>query len=132
MKQVNSQFDVAIIGGGVIGCAIAWRLGQAGLRVVVLERGDVGREASWAAGGMLAPLAEASQTDAFCEIAVESRAMYAELARELCEVTGIDIEYRTEGTLYLAFTDEDEDELEQRWQWQRAAGLNVENSMPMV
>lgn len=125
MKQVNSQFDVAIIGGGVIGCSIAWRLGQAGLRVVVIERGEVGREAAWAAGGMLAPLAEANQADAFFELAVASRAIYADLARELCEVTGIDIEYRTEGTLYLAFTDEDEEELEHRWQWQRAAGLNV-------
>ncbi len=126
MNSVNSQFDVAIIGGGVIGCAIAWRLGQADLRVVVIERGDVGREASWAAGGMLAPFAEASQTDAFFELAVASRALYADLARELREVTGIDIEYRTEGTLYLAFTNEDEEELEQRWQWQRAAGLKVE------
>ena len=125
MNQVHSQFDAAIIGGGVIGCAIAWRLGQAGMRVVVIERGEVGREASWAAGGMLAPLAEADQADAFFELAVASRAMYAELARELREVTGIDIEYRTEGTLYLAFTDKDEEELGQRWQWQQAAGLNV-------
>ncbi len=125
MNQVNLQFDVAIIGGGVIGCAIAWRLGQAGLRVVVIERGEVGREASWAAGGMLAPLAEADQADAFFELAVASRAMYAEFAHELRAATGIDIEYRTEGTLYLAFTDEDEEELEHRWQWQCAAGLNV-------
>ena len=125
MNQVNLQFDVAVIGGGVIGCAIAWRLGQAGLRVVVIERGEVGREASWAAGGMLAPLAEADQANAFFELAVASRAMYAAFAHELRETTGIDIEYRTEGTLYLAFTDEDEEELEHRWQWQRAAGLNV-------
>ncbi len=130
MNSVNSQFDVAIIGGGVVGCAIAWRLGQADLRVVVIERGDVGREASWAAGGMLAPFAEASQKDAFFELAVASRAMYADLARELREVTGIDIEYRTEGTLYLAFTNQDEEELEQRWQWQRAAGLKVEKLSP--
>ncbi len=125
MNQAPQQFDAAIIGGGIIGCAIAWRLGQAGLGVVVIERGEVGREASWAAGGMLAPLAEADQADAFFELAVASRAMYADLARELRAVTGIDIEYRTEGTLYLAFTDEDEEELEHRWQWQHAMGLNV-------
>lgn len=125
MNQVRYSFDAAIVGGGVIGCALAWRLGQAGMRVVVIERGDVGREASWAAGGMLAPLAEANQADAFFELAVASRAMYAEFARELRQVTGIDIEYRTEGTLYVALTDEDEIELERRWQWQQAAGLNV-------
>jgi glycine oxidase len=126
MNQVHHSFDVAVIGGGVIGCAIAWRLGQAGQRVVVIERGEVGREASWAAGGMLAPLSEADQADAFFELAVASRAMYAGLARELRRVTGIDIEYRTEGTLYLALTDKDEVELEQRWRWQQAAGLKVE------
>lgn len=121
----EQKFDVAIIGGGVIGCAIAWRLGQAGMRVVVIERGQPGREASWAAGGMLAPLAEADRADEFFHLCVASRAMYADFARELRAATGLDIEYRTEGTLYLALTTDDEEELERRWQWQHDAGLNV-------
>lgn len=125
MNQTHHSFDAAVIGGGVIGCAIAWRLAQGGMRVVVIERGVIGREASWAAGGMLAPLAEADQADAFFDLAVASRAMYADFARELRTITRIDIEYRTEGTLYLALTDKDEEELEHRWQWQHAAGLNV-------
>jgi glycine oxidase len=125
MTTPVSSFDTAIIGGGVIGCSIAWRLAQAGQRVVVIERGAIGQEASWAAGGMLAPLAEADGIDAFFELCVASRALYADFARELREASGIDIEYRTEGTLYLALTDEDEAELEHRWQWQHAAGLNI-------
>jgi glycine oxidase len=125
MLKSPRQFDAAIIGGGVIGCSIAWRLAQAGMRVVVIERGAVGHEASHAAGGMLAPLAEADAADDFFHLAVASRAMYAEFARELKEASGIDIEYRTEGTLYLSLTEEDDDELDHRWQWQHAAGLNV-------
>ncbi len=125
MPASTAKFDAAIVGGGVIGCAIAWRLGQHGLRVVVIERGKVGREASLAAGGMLAPLSEADQADEFFQIAVKSRAMYSEFARELKEASRIDIEYRTEGTIYPALTDEDEEELERRWQWQHAANLNV-------
>lgn len=125
MTSPFPSFDTAIIGGGVIGCSIAWRLAQAGQRVVVIERGAIGQEASWAAGGMLAPLAEADHTDDFFHLCVASRALYAEFANELRSASGIDIEYRTEGTLYLALTDEDEEELEHRWQWQHAAGLNV-------
>jgi glycine oxidase len=125
MSSASSTFDALIVGGGVIGCAIAWRLAQAGLHVAVIERSEPGQEASWAAGGMLAPLAEADQSDAFLELALASRASYANFARELRAATGIDIEYRTEGTLYLALTDEDEQALQPRWQWQHAAGLNV-------
>ncbi|MGH9842409.1 MAG: glycine oxidase ThiO [Blastocatellia bacterium] len=125
MTEPISQFDAAIIGGGVIGCSIAWRLAQAGLRVVVIERGEVGKEASWAAGGILGPLAEANQADEFYELAAASRAMYPEFARELREASGLDIEYRTEGTLHLALTDADEKELNRRLSWQREAVLHV-------
>jgi glycine oxidase len=125
MSDQLPSFDTAIIGGGVIGCSIAWRLAQGGQRVVVIERNEIGKEASWAAGGMLAPLAEADSADEFFQLCVASRAMYADFARELREASGLDIEYRTEGTLYLALTEEDEEELEHRWQWQHAAGLNV-------
>ncbi|HKX31433.1 MAG TPA: glycine oxidase ThiO [Blastocatellia bacterium] len=119
------KYEVVIIGGGVIGCSIAWRLGQAGRSVVVVERGEIGREASQAAGGMLAPLAEANEADEFFHLAVASRLIYPEFARELQEASGVDIEYRSEGTLYLALTDEDEEELDRRWRWEQAAGLNV-------
>jgi glycine oxidase len=51
--------------------------------------------------------------------------MYADFARELKEASGIDIEYRTEGTLYLSLSEEDDEELDRRWQWQHDAGLNV-------
>jgi glycine oxidase len=125
MLNSAEQFDAAIIGGGVIGCSIAWRLAQAGMHVVVIERGDVGGEASHAAGGMLAPLAEADTADEFFHLAVTSRAMYADFARELKEESSIDIEYRTEGTLYLSLTEEDDEELDYRWQWQHASRLNV-------
>jgi glycine oxidase len=117
--------DAIVIGAGVIGCAIAWRLGQAGMRVVVVERGQAGAEASHAAGGMLAPFAEAERRDDFFNLAVAGLAIYVDFARELKASSGIDIEYRDEGTLYLAFNDEDEEELEHRWQWQCETGLNV-------
>jgi glycine oxidase len=124
-KQSGKQVDVVVIGGGVIGCSIAWRLGQSGMRVVVVERGRVGGEASHAAGGMLVPLAEAEHEDDFFHFTVAGLAMYADFARELKAATAVDIEYRDEGTLYLAFTPEDEAEIDRRWSWQHEVGLNV-------
>src|SRR5262245_31955047 len=119
------QAEAVVIGAGVIGCAIAWRLGQAGMRVVVVERGRVGGEASQAAAGMLAPLAEAERKDDFFNLTVTGLAMYPDFARELKASSGVDVEYRDEGTLYLALTDEDEEELDRRWRWLNVSGLNV-------
>lgn len=125
MTEPSEQADAVVIGAGVIGCAIAWRLGQAGMRVVAVERGRVGGEASHAAAGMLAPLAEAEREDEFFNLTVAGLAIYADFARELKASSGVDVEYRDEGTLYLALTDEDEEELERRWQWLCETGLNV-------
>jgi glycine oxidase len=125
MPEPIEQADAVIIGAGVIGCAIAWRLGQAGMRVVVVERGRVGGESSRAAAGMLAPLVEAEREDDFFNLTVAGLTIYADFARELKALSGVDIEYRDEGTLYLAFTDEDEEELERRWRRLHEAGLNV-------
>jgi glycine oxidase len=128
MVGINSdtKFDVAIIGGGVIGCSIAWRLAQRGVRAVIIERNQPGLEASWAAGGMLAPFAEADSADGFFHLAVESRSLYPSLVAELESLTGIDIEYRSDGTLFLALNDEDEKELAERFEWQRNAGLRID------
>jgi glycine oxidase len=121
MDEMLEQLDAIVIGGGVIGCATAWRLAQAGARTIVVERGEIGREASSAAAGLLSPLAEAERADDFFRLCVASRALYPAFVRELYKTTGVDVEYRTEGTLYLSLSDEDDRELEQRLAWQRAS-----------
>jgi glycine oxidase len=125
MTEPIEQTDAVVIGAGVIGCAVAWRLGQAGMRVVVVERGRVGGEASHAAAGMLAPLAEAEREDEFFNLTAASLATYADFARELKASSGVDVEYRDEGTLCLALTEDDEEQLERRWRRLHEAGLNV-------
>jgi glycine oxidase len=116
-----------IIGGGVIGLSISRELGRRGFgKIIIIERGGLGLEASHAAGGMLAPQAEADAADDFFRLAAASRDMYPEFADSLKRETGIDIELDTTGTIYLAFTDEDAHEIRTRFEWQSAAGMRVE------
>ena len=119
--------DAVIVGGGVVGLVIARALARASAgRIVLIERGQLGAEASHAAGGMLAAQAECDQADAFLELACASRDLYPEFAAALLEETGINIELERTGTLYLAFTDKDERESLHRYRWQSSAGLSVE------
>ena len=120
--------EVAIIGGGVIGLAIARALALRGVRdVLLIERGSLGAESSSAAAGMLAPQAEANRAHEFFQLTCQSRDMYPAFAAALLAETGIDIELETTGTLYLAFTEHDEAELQKRYAWQHEAGLPIEN-----
>ncbi|HEX8421837.1 MAG TPA: FAD-dependent oxidoreductase, partial [Pyrinomonadaceae bacterium] len=118
--------EVAVVGGGVIGLAVARELGRRGASVVLIERGELGAESSWAAAGMLAPQVEADGADAFFAFAGASRDAYPNFARELEAESGIDIELDRTGTLYLAFTEADEEECERRHAWQTRAGLEIE------
>ena len=63
------SYDVLVIGGGLIGGAIAWRLAQDNLRVALIERNEPGREASWAAAGMLSPAPDCPLPFPWCPLA---------------------------------------------------------------
>lgn len=115
-----------VVGGGVIGCAIARHLALRGARVRVLERGEPGAEASWAAAGLLAPLVEADGPGPFLDLLLRGREAYPGFSEAIREETGIDIGYSDVGTLALALSDPDEREMERRFAWQVAAGLPVE------
>lgn len=119
--------DVIIVGGGVIGLAIARALGLRGVtKVTLIERGQPGAEASWAAGGILAPQVEADHPDDFFRLAAASRDLYPAFAASLKSESGVDVELDQTGTIYAGFTDEDEKELRARYEWQSSEGLSVE------
>lgn len=127
MNELPQTTDVAIIGGGVIGLAVARALSLRGVaNVTVIERGSFGAESSGAAAGMLAPQAEANAADDFFSLCSRSRDLYPAFAAQLFSETGIDIELETAGTLYLGLNEEDLKEIEQRYAWQTSAGLAVE------
>jgi glycine oxidase len=125
-KSEERQVDVAVVGGGVAGLAVARELGREGLSVVVFDAAHGRGPASNAAAGMLAPQAEADRADELFELLCASRDMYPEFAESLREESGVCIELDRTGTLYLAFTEEDEREVRARFRWQTSAGLEVE------
>jgi glycine oxidase len=118
--------DVVIIGGGVIGSAIALRLAQENLRVTVLDQNEPGREASGVAVGILSPQAESNGPTPFFRLADASRAIYPTFAEELRETTGMDVELRLDGVVAVAENETEDEKLAARFRWQSEAGLAVE------
>jgi glycine oxidase len=118
--------EVLIIGGGVVGCAVAWRLQQAGAQCTVLERSIPGAEASSAAAGILAPQAEADGPGPFLDLCLRSRRLYPAFARELSELAGFEVGYRPCGALRVAFDAEEEKAARRTIAWQQELGLEAE------
>jgi glycine oxidase len=118
---------IVIVGGGICGLGIGWRLAQAGQAVCVIDRAEANRQATWAAAGMLAPRAEAEHgEEALLPLVMESRAQWADFAGELQAETGIDVDYRSEGTLVVALDRDDREYLEHRYAYFQSLGLGVE------
>jgi glycine oxidase len=126
----SQNADLIIIGGGLIGCAIALRLAQAGRRVCVLERGEPGCEASSAAAGMLAPQGETVEPDAFYELCAASRDLYPAFIEEVRALSGANIDYHRDGTLLVAANDAERRELETAYAAQSRIGLPIERLAP--
>ncbi len=98
----ENQVDVVIIGGGVIGCAIAYNLAKQQVNSLVIDKATrVGTEASWAGAGILT--SHASTHEPYPELCRASLALYPSLAVELRAETQIDIELIQSGTLSVFF-----------------------------
>ena len=115
-----------VIGGGIIGCSVAWRLAAEGVATTVLERGRVGQEASWAAAGMIAPQAEAEGPGPFFDFCMKARDAFDAIVDRLVRDGGIDPEYDRAGILYVALDADERAQLERRARWQRSVGATLE------
>ena len=98
------MLDVVIIGGGAIGLALAWELARHGRRVQVVDRGQLGREASWAGAGILSPASREHATHPYDQLRGLASELHSQWADELQRITGIDTGYRRCGGLHLART----------------------------
>jgi glycine oxidase len=121
----NSKRDVVIVGGGVIGLSSALALARRGARVLVLERGAFGAEASSAAAGILGAQVEPTGPGWMASLTLASRALYPTFAQNLREATGIDPGFERCGVIKVVRQDQVE-ALRQGTAWQGEAGLVAE------
>jgi glycine oxidase len=118
--------DAVVVGGGVIGLAIAWRAALAGMTVTVVDEAP-GRGASWAAAGMLAPVTEVHYGERpLLDLALAAAARWPTFAAEVEEASGLPVGYRPGGTLAVARDADDNAALEDLYQFQVRCGLQVE------
>jgi glycine oxidase len=113
--------DVLILGGGVIGLSTAWCLAEAGARVTIVDKGDLGQQASWAGAGIIVPANAEHARTALDQLHAHSCSLFPSLSRKLREQTGIENGFLTCGGLELIADSEDGSSDE----W-RGAGIGFE------
>ncbi len=127
------RVEVAVVGGGIIGLAVAWRAAAAGMSVAVLERDAIGRGASYVAAGMLAPTAEVEFGPAgrrLLELGLCSAAMWPGFAAELEAASQVEVGLRRSGTLLVARDGDEARELERQLRFRESLGLKVRRLRP--
>ena len=118
---------IGIIGGGVAGLGPAWQLATRGWNVHLFERDTIGSGASRRAAGMLAPTSEVTfEEKQLLRIGQQSLQMYPDWIDELTAISGVDVDYRREGTLIVAVDRDDAEALEHLYQYHQRLGLDVE------
>lgn len=117
---------VIFVGAGVIGLSIAWRLCREGIDVTLFDRGEAGRQASWQAGGMLAADAEMGfEEPELYRFARASMDRWPAFVRELEADSGLDVDFRTEGTLRVADDADSEARLRRVYEFQKEHGVDL-------
>ncbi len=113
--------DVIVVGGGAIGCAIAYYLARDGAKVILLERGALAGEATGASAGLLAALSDegGDRGSTFQQLCLDSLRLYQEL-RPALDATGVDLRYRGAGILHLALDAGEATRLRSRYEAQRS------------
>ena len=127
MTEPRSSTDVVIVGGGVIGLAIGWRLQRRGLRAIVVDRAvSLGEATTRVAAGMIAPIAEAAPKEpAVLALSRASAQLYPSFVEELIAEGGIDPGYRRCGTLLVARDADEAAALDREHAFRRSLDLPV-------
>jgi glycine oxidase len=120
------SYDVIVVGGGIVGSAIAWQLAQSKLRVALLDRQNPGREASWAAAGMLSPAPDSPSAIPLVPLGRASLSLYPQFVSEIEEISGQRAGLRRDGAIEVLFSEDAERQLSTLVALHRGLGLPTE------
>lgn len=124
-RALDARPDVVVVGGGIVGLSLAWRLASDGAAVAVCDPA-VGRGSSWAAAGMLAPVTEVHYGEEdLLRLNLAAAARWPAFADELSGASGLDIGHRRDGTLAVALDADDRRALDDITRFQHALGLDA-------
>ena len=110
---MTNTIDVAIIGGGAAGCAVAYYLAQSGVKSTIIERDGVGNQASGNAAGGLNPLTGIGIPGPLAAFGWECFQLHADLYQNLMDQSGIDYQHRTVAKIDLAMEESEIDGLKE-------------------
>jgi glycine oxidase len=125
--SASRSYDVAIVGGGIIGLSCAWRAARRGARVAVVDRTQPPDGATRVAAGMLAPVGElAFGEPELLKLTLAAAALYPDFVAELEEASGLSAGYRRVGALHVALDRDEAAEMRRVHELQRSLGLGAE------
>ena len=117
---------ILIIGGGIIGLSIAWRLIGIGKKVIIIDKKNLGKEASWAAAGMLSGRLDLKPCEKkLLPIFEKSHLAWPKFAEELENKSGKSIGYKKEGTLRVACDLDEEKKLKNNYDFLKNNKVNI-------
>lgn len=122
VSRNGDQVDIVIVGGGIVGCALAYDLSGLGLNVTLLERRELAREASWASAGIISPAVPSMEARA--EMALLAYQRYPDLVAEVEGMTGISTGFVRTGELMAVAADE-VDAYREIEAWQQSHGIET-------
>lgn len=125
-RETAAESDVIVVGGGIIGCAIARELARRGARTVLLEARTAGAGATQASAGVLAPFIEAPGEGPLHALTVQSLAMYDEFIAGVSHDAETSVEFRRCGTLDVAFDAASAARLATLGAWARSTGVDAQ------
>lgn len=123
MSAEKSASDAIVVGGGIIGCTLAYELQRRGMNTLLLDQGPIAREASWASAGILGPPTAASLPPHRGELAALSHSRYDNLFAAVSEDSGLETTYLRTGKILVAWTEQEVETAQAHINWQHTHGF---------